>query len=54
MKYVIIIAVILAFSFIMGLVLGIVASDEDPQEQEKEARDQIEYLRRWGEKRRRS
>ena len=53
MKYVIIIAVILAFSFIMGLVLGIVASDEDPQEQEKEDRDQIEYLRRWGEKRRR-
>ena len=29
MKYVIIIAVILAFSFIMGLVLGIAASDED-------------------------
>ena len=39
MKYVIIIAVILAFSFIMGLVLGIVASDEDQQEQEKEDRD---------------
>ena len=54
MKYVIIIAVILAFSFIMGLVLGIVASDEDPQEQEKEDRDQIEYPRRRGEKRRRS
>ena len=54
MKYVIIIAVVLAFSFIMGLVLGIVASDEDPQEQKKEDRDQIEYLRRWGEKRRRS
>jgi hypothetical protein len=54
MKYVIIIAVVLAFSFIMGLVLGIVASDEDLREQEKEDRDQIEYLRRWGEKRRRS
>ena len=52
MKYVIIIAVVLAFSFIMGLVLGIAASDEDSQE--KEDRDQIEYLRRWGEKRRRS
>jgi hypothetical protein len=38
----------------MGLVLGIAASDEDSQEQEKEDRDQIEYLRRWGEKRRRS
>ena len=54
MKYVIIIAIVLAFSFIMGLVLGIVASDEDLQEQEKEDRDQIEYLLRWGEKRRRS
>ena len=33
MKYVIIIAVVLAFSFIMGLVLGIVASDEDLKKQ---------------------
>jgi hypothetical protein len=54
MKFMIVMAVALIISFVMGLVLGMIASDEDPMEQERDDNDQIEYLRSWGEKRRRS
>ena len=54
MKYVIAVGVILIVSFFTGLVLGMVASDEDPEEQERDDRDQMEYLRKWNEKHRRS
>ncbi len=54
MKIILILAAVLAASLFTGLVSGIAASDEDLQEQKKEDRDQIEYLRRWGERRRRS
>ena len=50
MKYVIVITVILIASFYLGLILGTIASDEDPEEQEREDRDQMEYLRKWKEK----
>ena len=54
MKYVIAIIVILSIAFFMGMVLGAVASDEDPSEQEMEDREQMEYLRDWNKRRKRS
>ena len=54
MHYLISIAVVLTISFIMGVVFGASASDVDPMEQERDDRDQMEYLRRWREKRKRS
>ena len=54
MKYVIAIIVILSFSFLIGMVLGTVASDEDPTEQEMEDREQMEYLKDWNKRRKRS
>lgn len=54
MKYVIAIVVILALSFFFGLVLGAVASDVSSEEQEREDRDQMEYIRKWHEKHKRS
>lgn len=54
MKYVIAVGGILIVSFFAGLVLGMVASDEDPEERERDDRDQMEYLRKWNEKYRRS
>ena len=51
MHYLISIAVVLTISFIMGVVFGAIASDVDPMEQERDDRDQIEYLRRWREQR---
>ena len=54
MKYVIAIVVILALSFLFGFVLGAVASDVSPEEQEKEDHEQIEFLHRWREDHRRS
>ena len=54
MKYLIAVAVILAFSFILGLVFGMVASDADPVEQARDDDDQLEYLRKWNESRGRS
>ncbi len=54
MKYLIAVAVILAISFILGLVFGMVASDVDPVEKARDDDDQLEYLKTWREKRRRS
>ena len=54
MHYVIVSALFLIVSFIMGVVFGAIASDVDPMEQERDDLDQIEYLRRWREKRKRS
>jgi len=54
MKYVITIGVILIISFFAGLVLGMVASDGDTEERERDDQNQIEYLRKWNEKHRRS
>ena len=54
MKYVIAIAVILIISFFVGLIFGMVASEESPEERERNDRDQIEYLRKWYEKHGRS
>lgn len=54
MKFIIVMAVFLAFSFILGLVFGMVASDVDPVEQARDDEDQLEYLKTWREKRRRS
>ena len=52
MKYLIAVAVILAVSFILGLVFGMVASDVDPVERARDDDDQMEYLRTWREKKR--
>ena len=54
MKYLITVAVILAVSFILGLVFGMAASDVDPVEKARDDDDQLEYLEKWREKRRRS
>ncbi|MBP3802554.1 MAG: hypothetical protein J6I76_01465 [Oribacterium sp.] len=54
MKYVIVIVVILALSFLLGFVLGAVAGDIDAEEKEREDHDQMEYLRTWHEKHKRS
>lgn len=54
MKYVVVIAAVLLVSFFAGLVFGALASEMDPKEQEREDRDQIEFVRNWNEKRRRS
>jgi hypothetical protein len=51
MQYVITVIVVLLFSFFSGLVIGVVADDEDPDERAREDSDQIEYLRRWREQR---
>lgn len=53
MKFMIVMAVVLTISFVAGLVLGMVASDIDPMEQERDDNEQIEYLRDWREKKRR-
>ena len=54
MKYVIAIVVILALSFFFGFVLGAIQSDLEAGEQEREDREQMEYIRKWHEKHRRS
>ena len=54
MKYVIAIVVIIALSFFFGFVLGAVADDLDAEEMEREDRDQMEYIRKWHEKHKRS
>ena len=54
MQYLIAVIVILLISFFSGLVIGIVADDEDPDERAREDSDQIEYLRRWREQRKSS
>jgi hypothetical protein len=54
MKYVIAIVAILALSFFFGFVLGAVASDVSSEEQEREDRDQMEYIRKWHDKHKRS
>ena len=54
MQYLIAVIVILLISFCSGLVIGIVADDEDPDERAREDSDQIEYLRRWREQRKSS
>ena len=54
MKYVIAIMVILALSFFFGFVLGAVSDDIDAKEKEREDRDQMEYIRKWHEKHKRS
>jgi hypothetical protein len=51
MQYLITVIVVLLISFFSGLVIGVVADEEDPDERAREDRDQIEYLRRWREKR---
>lgn len=48
MKIVIVILLILAVSFFLGMVLGLIASDEYDDD-----KDQEEYLRKWAEKHRR-
>ena len=54
MKYVIAIVVILALSFFLGFVLGAIQSDLEAGEQEREDQDQMEYIRKWHEKQKRS
>ena len=54
MQYLIAVIVILLISFFSGLVIGIVADDEDPDERAREDSNQIEYLRRWREQRKSS
>lgn len=54
MKIVIVIFIVLTIAILAGFILGAVASEDDPMERELEDRDQIEYLREWHERRRRS
>ena len=54
MQYLIAVIAVLLISFFSGLVIGIVADDEDPDERAREDSDQIEYLRRWREQRKSS
>lgn len=54
MRYLIVIAWVLLFSFFSGLVMGIAACDGNSEEQRQEDQDQMQYLKRWSEKRKRS
>lgn len=54
MQYLIVFAGILIFSFFSGLVMGMAAYDGDSEEQRLEDQDQMQYLKRWNEKRKRS
>ena len=44
MQYLITVIVVLLISFFSGLVIGVVADEEDPDERAREDRDQIEHL----------
>ena len=50
MKYVIVILIVLAVSFFFGMVLGMIASDEEADAIDD--KEQQEYLRKWAEKHR--
>ena len=50
MKYVIVILIVLAVSFFFGMVLGMIASDEEADAIDD--MEQQEYLRKWAEKHR--
>lgn len=54
MKYVIVIVAILIIAFVIGFIFGAVVSEEDPAEREMEDRDQMEYLKEWHKRRKRS
>ena len=50
MKYVIAILIVLVISFFFGMVLGMIASDEEADAIDD--KEQQEYLRKWAEKHR--
>ncbi|MBQ9307084.1 MAG: hypothetical protein IJ229_04080 [Clostridia bacterium] len=50
MKYVIVILIVLAVSFFFGMVLGMIASEEEADAIDD--KEQQEYLRKWAEKHR--
>lgn len=54
MRYVIAIVVVLALSFFFGFVLGAIQSDLEEGEQEREDSEQIEFLKEWENRHRRS
>ena len=54
MKIILAAAAFLAVSFFMGVVIGMVAYDEDPEAREREDLEQLEYIRGWREKNKRS
>ena len=54
MKIILAVAIFLAVSFFMGVVIGMVAYDEDPEMREREDLEQLEYIRRWRERKKQS